>query len=218
MTTATLVLANRNYSSWSFRGWLAVRQAGLDVEEVVIPLDEPETAARIRRYSPSGLVPALVEGERVVWDSLAILEDLDDRFPQAGLLPAESLARSHARSIVAEMHAGFRALRTNMPMNMRAAKPGRGRAEGVAADIARITGIWGDCHRRYGVDGPYLFGRWSGADAAFAPVVSRFATYAVDLDPVARAYTEAVRAHPWYREWAAAAAAEPWAIAKYDSI
>ncbi len=218
MPEATLVLANRNYSSWSFRGWLAVRQAGLPVEEVVIPLDQPTTAAEIAKHSPSGLVPVLKEGERIVWDSLAILEDLAERFPEAGLWPEDPLARSHARAIVAEMHSGFRALRTNMPMNMRAAKPGLGRADGVADDIARITAIWGDCRRRFGGDGPYLLGAWCGADAAFAPVVSRFGTYAVDLDPVCRAYAAAVQGHDWYREWALAAAAEPWGIAKYDSI
>ena len=163
-------------------------------------------------------MPALIEGERVVWDSLAILEDLAERFANAGLWPADPAARAAARSAAAEMHSGFRDLRAEMPMNIRASKPGRGRSDGVAADIARITEIWNGCRQRFGDGGPYLFGAWCGADAAYAPVVSRFITYAVDLDPVSRAYAASVLDHPGYQEWAAAAATEPWAVEKYDSI
>lgn len=215
---ATLVLGNCNYSSWSMRGWLYVRQAGLAVNEVVVPLDTPETAETIKRYSPSGLVPALVEGDRVVWDSSAILEDLAERFPHRGLWPGDPNARAMARSIVAEMHSGFRDLRAEMPMNIRASKPGYRVTDAAARDVARICQIWRDCRARFGGGGSFLFGAWSGADCAYAPVVTRFVTYGVDLDETCRAYADAVMSHPDVAVWSKLAAEEPWAVAKYDAI
>ncbi|MBL8659673.1 MAG: glutathione S-transferase family protein [Rhodospirillales bacterium] len=218
MSALTLILGNKNYSSWSMRPWLALAQTGAAYEEIVIPLDRPETAASIAAYSPSGKVPVLRDGELTVWDSLAIIEYLAERFPEAGLWPAAADARAIARSVSAEMHAGFQALRTHMPMNIRAALPGRGRAEGVEADIARVTAIWRDCRSRFGGDGAFLFGAFSAADAMFAPVVTRFQTFAVDLDPVSRAYADAVLNWPIVAAWCKAAADEPWSQARYDDL
>lgn len=218
MSALTLILGNKNYSSWSMRPWLALAQTGAAYEEIVIPLDRPETAASIAAYSPSGKVPVLRDGELTVWDSLAIIEYLAERFPEAGLWPAAADARAIARSVSAEMHAGFQALRTHMPMNIRAALPGRGRADGVEADIARVTAIWRDCRSRFGGDGAFLFGAFSAADAMFAPVVTRFQTFAVDLDPVSRAYADAVLNWPIVAAWCKAAADEPWSQARYDDL
>jgi glutathione S-transferase len=195
-----------------------MKQTGAPFAEIVIPLDRPETAAAIAAHSPSGLVPVLHHDGDSVWDSLAIGEYLAERFPDRGLWPADAAARAVARAVVAEMHAGFRELRTHMPMNARALCPGRGRTDGVGADIARIARLWRDCRSRFGDGGPFLFGKWSLADAFFAPVVSRFHTYAVELDPVGSAYVDAVCAQPDVVEWFAAARAEAWAIGKYDQM
>lgn len=216
MAALTLVIANKAYSSWSLRAWLALKLTGAAFAEVVIPLDRPETAAAIAHHTPSGKVPVLRDGPLAVWDSLAIVEYLAERFPEAGLWPEPSDARAHARSVCAEMHAGFQALRQNMPMNVRVAKPGRGRTPEVALDIARIQDLWRDCRARHGAGGPFLFGRFSAADAFYAPVVTRFITYAVALDPVSQAYADAILAWPAIAEWTAAARAEPWVIEKYE--
>ncbi len=218
MADYTLVLGNRNYSSWSMRGWLAVHQAGLDAEEVVIPLDTPATAAEIARYSPSGLVPALVGDGEVVWDSLAIAETAAERAPSAGLWPAEPAARALARAVVAEMHSGYRALRAELPMNIRADKPGRTWSDAAAADIARVQELWRDCRARFGDAGAFLFGAWTLADAFYAPVVTRFHTYGVTVDEAAADYMAAVRSWPAVVAWSEAAAAEPWSVAKYDAL
>ena len=153
MSPLTVVIGNKNYSSWSLRGWLAVRATGQPFDEVLLPLDSREYADQIARWSPSGRVPALRHGEITVWDSLAICEYLAETYPEAGLWPADSSARAVARSAAAEMHSGFQALRTNMPMNIRADRPGQGMAPGVKEDIARIRAIWGDCRARYGAGG-----------------------------------------------------------------
>lgn len=216
MGAYTLVIANRNYSSWSMRGWLALRLAGVAFDEVVIPLREETTASAIAEHSPSGLVPALKMDGVTIWDSLAIAETIAERHPDAPLWPADAAARAVARSVSAEMHSGFGALRSEMPMNIRASRPGHGRTPAVEVDIARIAEIWRDCRARFGADGPYLFGTVSVADAFFAPVVTRFRTYGVDLDAVGRAYAEAIYAWPAVAEWCAAAEAEPWHIAVYD--
>ncbi|MDF1735708.1 MAG: glutathione S-transferase family protein [Minwuia sp.] len=219
---ATLVLGNRIYSSWSLRGWLLVRQAGLAVEEIVIPLRTPETGSQIRQHSPSGKVPTLVVGDLTVWDSLAIAEFCAEQAPDAGLWPADAAARAVARSVSAEMHAGFQALRGAWPMNLKRQGPALAPDAAVVADIARISAIWADCRARFGTcsstGGPFLFGDWCAADAMFAPVVSRFVSYVAPLDPQATAYCTAVMNHPLMREWSELATAETWAISDIDAL
>lgn len=212
MAEFTITLGNKTYSSWSLRGWLALKQTGATFAEEVIPLDLPDSKENILARSPSGRVPLLRHGDVVVWDSLAIGEYLAELFPEAGLWPAETAARAAARAVSAEMHAGFAALRGHMPMDLRGRYPGQGRGPGVAEDIARIAAIWRDCRSRFGQAGPFLFGGFGLADAAYAPVVSRFVTYAVELDPTAAAYRDAVMAWPAMAEWIAAARDEPWVI------
>lgn len=212
MAAAKLILGNKTYSSWSLRGWLAVRQAGLDVEEVVIPLRQVNTRAEILKYSPAGKVPTLVAGDTPVWDSLAIAETLAERFPDKGLWPADAGARQVARSVSAEMHAGFPALRRSLPMDLRNRYPGHKVSPEVQAEIDRICALWRDCRAVFGGGGDFLFGSFCLADAFYAPVVTRFHTYDVKLDETCTAYCAAVTAHPWMQEWAAAAAEEPWVI------
>ena len=185
MSAFTLVIGNRNYSSWSLRPWLAMKMAGVAFEEVVISLRREETAAEIARHSPGGKVPALRHGELVVWESIAILEYIAEAFPEARLWPRQREARAVARAVSAEMHAGFAALRTHMPMNIRGSKPGRGRTPEVEKDIRRVVALWADCRMRFGAGGPFLFGGFGNADAMYAPVVTRFATYAVTLEGAA---------------------------------
>jgi glutathione S-transferase len=208
----TLVVGNRNYSSWSLRGWLAARATGVPFHEVLIRLSEPGSKAELLKHSPAGRVPVLRHGERVIWDSLAIIEYLAEACPDAGLWPADPAARAHARSIAAEMHAGFQALRAHMPMNLRKSLPGKGRARDVEADIERIGAIWRDCRGRHGADGSYLFGPFTAADAMYTPVATRFRTYAVELDDVCQAYVDAVLTRPDFLEWHEAALTEPWVI------
>lgn len=212
----TLVIANKNYSSWSLRAWLAIKQTGAAFEEVVVPLRTPETRPTIMRYSPSGKVPCLLHGQIVVWDSLAICEYLAELFPAAGLWPSDAAARAHARAISAEMHSGFLPLRRAMPMNLRASLPGYGLADGVQADVNRIEAIWREARTRFGAGGDFLFGRYTIADAMFAPVAGRFRTYGIALGETAAAYAEALFAHPPMAEWIAAAKAEPWMIPDFE--
>ena len=207
-----LVIGNRNYSSWSLRAWLPLRHLEVPFEEARIPLFEPGYEERILAYSPAGKVPVLIDGDLTVWDSLAIGEYLADRFPERGLWPRAAAHRAIARSICAEMHSGFGELRTHMPMNIRSRYPGRGRTPAVMADIARITQIWRECLDRSG--GPFLFGHFTLADATYAPVVTRFVTYAVELDAGLAAYVGRICNLPAMREWAAAAAAETEIIAE----
>ncbi len=212
MAALTIVLGNRNYSSWSLRAWLALRQTGQPFEEVVIPLDRPETQSSIRTWSPAGKVPILRHGEMIVWDSLAICEYLAETWPEAGLWPSDPAARATARSAAAEMHAGFQDLRRALPMDIRAEVP-RDYSEAVGADIARICDLWSECRTRFGdAHGDFLFGPFTIADAFYAPVASRFATYKVALPQLAARYVEAVMAHPAMLDWQQAAAREPWVI------
>lgn len=209
MPELTLVVASKNYSSWSLRPYLALAHTGQPFHEVVVALDEPDTAAKIAQHSPSGRVPALRHGELLVWDSLAICEYLAETFPEARLWPQDREERAVARSVVAEMHSGFSALRQNMTMDMRARKPGQGRAPGVAEDIARIQALWNDCRARFGQGGAFLFGHFTIADAFYAPVVSRFVTYDVALDAVGKAYRDAVLELPAMKAWREAGQKEP---------
>lgn len=212
----TLVIANKNYSSWSLRAWLMLKQVGVPFEEIVVPLRQPETRATILRYSPTGKVPCLIDGPITVWESLAIGEYLAERFPAAGLWPADAPARAYARAIANEMHGGFIPLRRAMPMNIRASLPGYGRADGVQDEIARITAIWRDCRARFGAGGDMLFGRYTIADAMFAPIATRFQTYGVALDETAAAYAKALLAESAMAAWIAAAKAEAWTIADFE--
>lgn len=213
MADAKLILGNKTYSSWSLRGWLAVRLAGLDVEEVVIYLHKPETRAEILKYNAAGKVPTLIIGGETVWDSLAIGEDLAERFPEKHLWPADPAARRLARCVVAEMHAGFQALRGALPMDLKSHYPGHQVGAEVQADIDRVQAIWRDCRGRFGQGGAFLFGAPTLADAFYAPVASRFRTYDVKLDEVAEAYCAAIQAWPPMQEWTAAAAKETEVIA-----
>jgi len=212
MTRYTIVLGNKNYSSWSLRGWLPLKQTGAAFEEVVIPLRGPETRANILEHSPAGKVPILKTPDLVIWDSLAIAEYLAERHPDAGLWPTDGPARAVARSVTAEMHSGFPHLRQSLPMDMRNRRPDQMLSNETKADIRRIQTIWQDCRERYGARGDFLFGSFGIADAFFAPVVSRFVTYGIALDPVAATYRDAVMAWPDLKEWYTAAAGEPWEI------
>jgi glutathione S-transferase len=220
MAEFTVVIGNKNYSSWSLRGWLMARIAGIEFEEIVIPLDLPETQAAIRKHSPSGRVPVLLHRGLAVWESLAIAEYLNDLKPEVGLWPASAAARAHARSISTEMHAGFMDLRNNMPMNIRASYPGKGMTPAVRVDIERMTSIWRDCRKRFSgafqKDDGFLFGAFGAADAMFAPVVTRFRTYGVKLDTDSDAYCNAVLAQPAMKDWIDAANHEPWLIQAYE--
>jgi glutathione S-transferase len=216
MSELTLVVGSKNYSSWSLRPYLALAHTGQPFKEVVIALDQPDTAANIARWSPTGRVPVLYHGSLLVWDSLAICEYLAEVFPQAGLWPEDRAVRAVARSVTAEMHSSFSALRQNMPMNTRARKPGQGHnAPGVAEDIARIRALWTECHARYSQGGPFLFGRFSIADAFYAPVVTRFITYDVPMEGSVKAYAEAILALPSMQAWLEAARAEP-PVGRYE--
>jgi glutathione S-transferase len=210
-----LVIANKAYSSWSLRPWLALTVAGIPFEELVIPLRQADTASRILAHSPSGKVPCLIDGGTVVWESLAILEHLAERFPDQQLWPADRAARAHARAIAAEMHAGFMALRQACPMDVTRRFAPRERGPEVAADAARIGAIWREARQRFGAGGPFLYGAFSAADAMYAPVATRFWSYGIPLDAVAQAYVDAILALPAFKSWQASALAEPWVIAEY---
>lgn len=201
MSELTLVIGNKNYSSWSLRPWLVLKQFGLPFKEIRIPLRQPQTMPTLLQHSAAGKVPVLHDGETTVWDSLAICEYLAERFPEAGLWPNALTARAHARSVCAEMHSSFTALREHMTMNARGSFPGCGLTPEVAADIQRIQAIWRECRNVYGKSGPYLYGAFSIADAFYAPVVLRFNTYAPQLDDNALAYCKTVLALPALQAW-----------------
>jgi glutathione S-transferase len=184
MPRLTLVIGNKNYSSWSMRPWTLMRQLGIEFDEIQIPLWREDSKTRKLAYSPAGRVPVLLDGELAIWDSLAIVEELRERFPEKRIWPAEAVPRARARSLSAEMHSGFESLRSRMPMNVRARKPGNGRGEGVDDDIRRAAEIWRDCREHFGARGDFLFGDFCAADAMFAPVVMRFQTYGGARDRV----------------------------------
>jgi glutathione S-transferase len=216
-TDLHLVVGNKAYSSWSLRPWVAMKAHGLVFQETVIHLNAPDTKARILSFSPAGKVPVLQHGDITVWESLAILDCLAEAFYDRHWWPADPHARAMARAISAEMHGGFSALRSNMPMNVRRHIPGKDRAEGVDTDIARITSIWRACRAKFGAGGPFLFGAFSNADAMYAPVVTRFKTYGVELDAESESYSDAILNHPAMKEWYAAAADESWIVGKFET-
>lgn len=216
MSEWILYLGNRNYSSWSMRAWLAMKQSGLGFREVRFHLGQSDVRDRIGRHSPSGRVPALHHGRRVIWDSLAICEYLAEHAPDAGLWPEQGATRAVARSVTAEMHSGFPALRAQMPFNVRRSSPGKGRGGGVEQEIERIFRIWESCRVAHRASGEFLFGRFGIADAFYAPVVSRLKTYEVSVTEPCLDYVTAVWRHPHVRQWREEAAAEDWVEAGFD--
>ena len=214
MPKATLSISSRNYSSWSLRGWLLCKFAGIAFDTVAVPVDDAAARAELLLLAPSFLSPRLdIDGLRI-WDTLAIAHFLDEEHPEAGLLPAEREARSHCRSICGEMHSGFANLRSALPMNLKARHPGFKVWAGAQADIDRVTAIWRDCLARSG--GPFLFGGPTMADAMYAPVCTRLDTYDVPLDPVSAAYRDRILALDVMREWTAAARLEPDEVEELD--
>jgi glutathione S-transferase len=205
-----LIFANRNYSSWSLRAWLPLRHFGIPFEEELVLLSGPGWREAIRKKSPSGRVPVLIDDDVVVPETIAIIEYLHDKYPAKGIWPSNRRQRAVARSVSAEMHGGFATLRNAAPMNLRASHPGRVDPDVVAADLRRIERIWGDLTDESG--GPYLFGKFSGADAMFAPVATRIRTYHLPVSDAAMEYVEAIYALPAFQEWLAAAIKEPWIV------
>jgi glutathione S-transferase len=214
-----LVIGNKNYSSWSMRPWLALRAGNIAFDEVFIPLYTGEADKnRLLAFTPSGKVPVLIDGDVTVWDSLAIIEYAAERFPEARLWPEDRASRAHARSISAEMHSGFAALRNECGMNLHRPVGAIHLSAQARADIARIQQIWTDCRARYGKSGPFLFGAFGGADAMFAPVVHRFRIYAIEVEPEVRDYMAAMTALPAFDEWTRAGLAETLIIEKFETV
>jgi glutathione S-transferase len=205
-----LVIGNKNYSSWSFRPWLALKVAGIAFDETLISLEAADFKERVTAISGAGKVPVLLDGDIRIAESLAILEYLAEQYPAAALWPKSVAARAHARAIAAEMHSGFAALRRLLPMNMRRPVKTRALDAPAAADAARVDAIWCKCLAKSG--GRFLFGTFGAADAMYAPVVSRFHTYAVEVSPAARTYMQAMMALPAWREWHEAGRREPWVL------
>jgi glutathione S-transferase len=216
----TLVIGNKNYSSWSMRPWLALRANNIPFEEVFIPLytDDPADKERILSFSRAGKVPTLVDGDITIWDSLAIIEYVAELFPDAKLWPEDRAMRAHARSISAEMHSGFVPLRSECGMNLHRPVGPIALSADARANVARVEEIWRDCRQRYGKRGPFLFGAFTGADAMYAPVVHRFRTYGIEVGAEAKAYMEAMMALPAFAEWTEAGLAETLRIAKFETM
>ena len=214
-----LFIGNKAYSSWSLRGWLAVRQSGLPFEEIVVPLYDEEWDRRREgaEFAPSsGKVPILWDGDAVVWDSLAIIDYLADKVGRDRFWPQDDAARAMARSMAAEMHSSFVTLRRDYSMNIRRHFPLQPVSEAAQADILRVVTLWAQARARWGTSGDFLFGEFSAADIMFAPVVTRFATYSLPVPRFAAAYGDAVLAHPFVAEWIEAAENEPWIIEKFE--
>jgi len=211
-----LVIGNKNYSSWSLRPWIAMKQIGLTFGESLIPMAMPGTRAEMLKYAPTGLVPVLIDGEALVFETIAILEYLNDKFPEARLWPKDLAARAHARSIAAEMHGGVAALRRDCPMNIR--RPVRKHivSPEAAKQAERIDALWSDARARFGQGGPFLFGHFTNADAMYAPVINRIHTYDLPRSQTAQAYMDAMMELPAWKEWEAASRAESWVIASSE--
>jgi glutathione S-transferase len=216
----TLVIGNKNYSSWSMRPWLAMRASNIAFDEVFIPLytDNKADKQRILSFTHSGKVPALIDGDVTIWDSLSIIEYVAERFPEAKLWPADRAQRAHARSISAEMHSGFVPLRNECGMNLHRPVCAIALSADARANVARIEEIWIECRERYGKLGPFLFGAFGAADAMFAPVVHRFRTYAIAVAPQAQAYMDAMMALPAFQEWTRDGLAETLLIERFETI
>lgn len=215
-----LIIGNKAYSSWSLRGWLAVRQSGLPFEEIVVPLYDEEWNKRREgdEFAPSsGKVPILWDGDTVIWDSLAIVEWLAERTEPGRFWPSDGPARAMARSMSAEMHSSFAALRRELPMNIRQIYPPRAVTPEVEGDARRILDLWAEARARYGGTGEFLFGEFGAADIMFAPVVTRFMTYSIPLPRFAMAYAGAIIAHPFMQDWIAAAQEEDWVVEKFEA-
>jgi glutathione S-transferase len=215
-----LVIGNKNYSSWSMRPWLALRANDIPFEEVFIPLYTNDTADknRILSFSDSGKVPALIDGEVTVWDSLSIMEYLAEKYPDARLWPQDRARRAHARSVSAEMHSGFMPLRNECGMNLHRPVGAVDLSDDARANIARVQEIWAGCHSRYGKEGPFLFGAFGAADAMFAPVVHRFRTYAIEVQGGARHYYDAMTSLPAFQEWTRTGLAETLVIERFETV
>jgi glutathione S-transferase len=216
MTPYTLIIGNKNYSSWSLRPWLAMQQFRVDFAEIYVPLYTPEAPQQLRRYSPAGKVPILQHGSRTIWDSLAILEYLAEQFPQQDWWPRDAATRSLARSLSAEMHSGFTTLRTVMPMNCRARFAGTAMTPALEQDIHRILEIWTTCRSEFSLSGDFLCGAFSIVDAMFAPVVLRFRTYGVALDAVCQTYAASMLALPAMQAWLQATEVELEVLPQYE--
>ncbi len=215
----TLVIGNKNYSSWSMRPWLALRANNIAFEEVFIPLYTGDAdKKRILGFTRSGKVPALIDDDVTIWDSLAIIEYLAEMFPEARLWPEDRARRAHARSISAEMHSGFMALRNECGMNLHRPVGAIALSADARANVERIEQIWIECRERYGKSGPFLFGTFGGADAMFAPVVHRFRSYAIEVTPEARDYMDTMMALPAFQEWTQAGLAETIVIDKFETV
>ena len=212
-----LVIANKLYSSWSMRPWLVMRAWQIPFEEIVIPLRTPESKAQVLAHSPSGKVPALVDGDFTIWESLAIIEFLAELLPDHGIWPRERSARAHARAISNEMHAGFQALRQACPMNLGARFTTPKITDAMQLNIDRIEAVWAEARAKFGAGGPYLYGAFSAADAMYAPVVTRLDTYQIPVKSETRAYMDAVLFHPDVISWRDSALKEPWTIADYGT-
>ncbi len=214
----TLVIANKAYSSWSFRPYILMRHFGIPFAEITIPLAQETTRAEILRYTPSGKCPALIDGDLVIWDSLAIIEYLAETHSDLPIWPQDKAARAVARSMSAEMHAGFMGVRTHLPMNMRRPVKERPLTPDAAENVARIEAAWATARQKFGKGGDFLFGDFSAADAMFAPVVSRFHTYDVPVAAESRAYMDKMMALPAWQDWEKGAAAEAWRIEKFEAL
>jgi len=211
-----LVIANKLYSSWSLRPWLLMRALDIPFEETVIPMYFPDSKARMLDVSPTGKMPCLIDGDIAIWESLAIIEYIHERFPDRGVWPADRAARAHARAAANEMHAGFQALRNACPMNLGKRFAPRDLGSDVADNVRRLEGLWAEARQKFGSSGPFLYGKFCATDAMFAPVVTRLDTYQVRVSPQARLYMDAVLAHPAFLAWREAALAEPWTIDHYE--
>jgi glutathione S-transferase len=207
-----LIIGNKNYSSWSLRPWIAMKQIGLDFEEILIPMVMPGTKAEMLKYAPTGLVPVLIDGDATLFETIAILEHLNDRFPDARLWPKDIAARAHARSIAAEMHGGFAALRRDCPMNIRRRVKKHIVSPEAAKHAERIDALWSDARTRYGKGGPFLFGHFTNADAMYAPVINRFHVYDVPRSKISQAYMNTMMELPAWQDWDKASRTESWVI------
>jgi len=207
----TLVIANKCYSSWSLRPWLLMKQLGVAFDEITIPLDLPDTKAKVLKHSPAGKVPILIDGAATVWETIAIMEYVGETY-NVPAWPADRGARAMARSVAAEMHAGFSALRSACPMNLGKKYAQKDRGEAVARDVARFSAIVHQARERFGAGGPFLFGAFTAADAMYAPLATRLDTYSIALDATTRAYVDAILSLPAFQEWRSAAMEEEWIV------